>query len=108
MRTKVSVKGQIVIPAELRAKYAIVPGDVVEVCDADGKIMLFSLPKDVIKASCSFLKGSTSLTTALLKARAEERWARSYCHRATITAGARSGRQAVSVSRQLGEVCYIT
>ena len=73
MRTKVSVKGQIVIPAELRAKYAIVPGDVVEVCDGDGKIMLFPLPKDVIKASRGFLKGPTSLTTALLKARAEER-----------------------------------
>jgi AbrB family looped-hinge helix DNA binding protein len=72
MRTKVSVKGQIVIPAELRAKYSIDPGDVVDVCDGDGKIIVFPLPKDVIKAGRGFLKGSSSLTAALLRARAEE------------------------------------
>jgi AbrB family looped-hinge helix DNA binding protein len=72
MRVKVSVKGQIVIPAELRAKYAIAPGDVVDVRDGDGKILVFPLPKDVIRASRGFLKGPTSLTAALLKARAEE------------------------------------
>jgi AbrB family looped-hinge helix DNA binding protein len=72
MRSKVSVKGQIVIPAELRAKYSIGPGDVVDVCDGDGKILVFPLPKDVIKAARGFLKGSSSLTAALLKARAEE------------------------------------
>lgn len=73
MRTKVSVKGQIVIPADLRAKYAIAPGDVVDVCDGEGKILVFPLPKDVIKAGRGFLKGSTSLTKALLTARAAEK-----------------------------------
>jgi AbrB family looped-hinge helix DNA binding protein len=69
MLTKVSVKGQIVIPAEMRAKYAIHPSDMVDIRDGDGKILVFPLPKDVIQTSRGFLKGSTSLTTALLKAR---------------------------------------
>ena len=72
MLAKVSVKGQIVIPAEIRTKYAIHPGDTVDIRDGDGKILVFPLPKDVIQASRGFLKGSTSLTTALLKARAED------------------------------------
>ena len=72
MRTKVSVKGQVVIPVELRAKYAIAPGDVVEVRDGEGKIIVFPLPKDAIQAGRGLLKGATSLTTTLLKARAEE------------------------------------
>ena len=72
MHTKVSVKGQIVIPAEIRTKYAIRPGDTVDVRDGDGKILVFPLPKDIIQASRGFLKGSTSLTVALLQARAED------------------------------------
>lgn len=72
MRTKVSVKGQIVIPAELRAKYGIAPGDVVDVRDGDGKILVFPLQKDAIHTGRGFLKGPTSLTVTLLKARAEE------------------------------------
>lgn len=69
MLTKVSVKGQIVIPAEIRAKYAIGPGDTVDVHDGNGKILVFPLPKDTIQAGRGFLKGPTSLTAALLKAR---------------------------------------
>ena len=72
MLTKVSVKGQIVIPAEIRTKYAIRPGDTVDVRDGEGKILVFPLPKDVVQASRGFLKGSTSLTASLLKARAED------------------------------------
>ncbi len=72
MRSKVSVKGQIVIPAELRAKYSIVPGDAVDVRDGDGRIIVFPLPRDVIQAGRGFLKGPTALTSALLKARAED------------------------------------
>ena len=43
MHAKVSIKGQIVIPAELREKYAIAPGDTVDVRDGDGKILVFPL-----------------------------------------------------------------
>ena len=72
MHARVSMKGQIVIPAEIREKYAIAPGDTVDVRDGEGKILVFPLPKDAIQASRGFLKGSTSLTAALLKARAED------------------------------------
>ena len=72
MHAKVSIKGQIVIPAELREKYAIAPGDTVDVRDGDGKILIFPLCKDAIQASRGFLQGGTSLTAALLKARSED------------------------------------
>ena len=72
MHARVSVKGQIVISAEIREKYAMAPGDTVDVRDGAGKILVFPLPKDAIQASRGFLKGSTSLTAALLKARAED------------------------------------
>jgi AbrB family looped-hinge helix DNA binding protein len=72
MHAKVSIKGQIVIPAELREKYAIAPGDTVDVRDGDGKILVFPLLKDAIQTSRGFLQGGTSLTAALLKARSED------------------------------------
>ena len=72
MHVKVSIKGQIVIPAELRAKYAIAPGDTVDVRDGNGTILVFPLPKDAMQASRGFLQGGTSLTSALLKARSED------------------------------------
>ena len=72
MHAKVSIKGQIVIPAELREKYAIAPGDTVDVRDGEGKILVFPLLKDAIQTSRGFLQGETSLTAALLQARAED------------------------------------
>jgi AbrB family looped-hinge helix DNA binding protein len=72
MYAKVSIKGQIVIPAELREKYAIAPGDTVDVRDGDGKILIFPLLKDAIQTSRGFLQGGSSLTAALLKARSED------------------------------------
>ena len=72
MHAKVSIKGQIVIPAELREKYAIAPGDTVDVRDGDGKILVFPLLKDAIQTSRGFLQGGTSLTAALLKTRSED------------------------------------
>ena len=72
MHAKVSIKGQVVIPVELREKYAIAPGDTVDVRDGDGKILVFPLLKDAIQTSRGFLQGGTSLTAALLKARSED------------------------------------
>jgi hypothetical protein len=45
---------------------------VVDVRDEDGRIIVFPLPKDAMKAGRGFLEGPTPLTAALLKARAEE------------------------------------
>ena len=72
MHVKVSIKGQIVIPVELRKKYAIAPGNTVDVRDGDGKILVLPSLKDTIQASRGFLQGGTSLTSALLKARSED------------------------------------
>ena len=72
MHAKVSIKGQIVIPAELRENYAVTPGDTVDVRDGDGKILVFPLPKDALHTSRGFLQGGTLLTAALLKARSED------------------------------------
>jgi AbrB family looped-hinge helix DNA binding protein len=69
MHVKVSIKAPTIIPAGLREKYAIAPGDTVDVRDGDGKILIFPLLKDAIQTSWGFLQGGTSLTTALLKAR---------------------------------------
>jgi AbrB family looped-hinge helix DNA binding protein len=71
-RAKVSAEGQIVIPGELRVKYAIGPGDVVDLCDEGGRTIVFPLPNGAIRAAYGFLGGPTSLSAALLKARAEE------------------------------------
>jgi AbrB family looped-hinge helix DNA binding protein len=72
MHAKVSIKGQVVIPAERREKYAIAPGDTVDVRDGNGKILIFPVFKDAIQASRGFLQGGTSLTAALLQARADD------------------------------------
>jgi AbrB family looped-hinge helix DNA binding protein len=54
MHAKVSIKGQIVIPAELREKYAITPGDTVDVRDGDGKILVFLLSTVVFWPAVGF------------------------------------------------------
>ena len=72
MHVKGSIKGQTIIPVGLREKYAIAPGDRVDIRDGDGKILIFPLLKDAIQTSRGFLQGRTSLTAALLKARSED------------------------------------
>jgi AbrB family looped-hinge helix DNA binding protein len=57
MTQLLSKKGQIVIPAKIRAKYHLSPGDPVSVKDLDGGIMVFPLSKDPIRELRGFLKG---------------------------------------------------
>ncbi|MCL5987066.1 MAG: AbrB/MazE/SpoVT family DNA-binding domain-containing protein [Actinobacteria bacterium] len=71
-RARTSVKGQIVIPSELRKKYNILPGSEVIITDGNGKILIFPLMKDPVKEARGILKGSTSLTEALLRERKVE------------------------------------
>jgi len=70
---RVSQKGWIVIPAHLREKYNIQPGDEVAIVDYGGVLSMVPLPEDPIKAACGMLKGGRSLTEALLEERAKER-----------------------------------
>ncbi|MFQ5684377.1 MAG: AbrB/MazE/SpoVT family DNA-binding domain-containing protein [Candidatus Binatia bacterium] len=71
---KTSSKGQVVIPAEIREKIGLKPGDKVLVTLADDKrVSIEPVPDDPIKALRGFLKGRPSLTRALLRERRKDR-----------------------------------
>lgn len=71
--SKATVKGQIIIPADLRKKFNIKKGTRVAIMEGEGRVILIKpLPDDPIEASKGILKGKTSLTRALLKDRLEE------------------------------------
>ena len=69
-----TLKGQIVIPVELRRKYHIEKGSKLAVIDHDGEIILKPLHKNPIEQGLGFLKkypGSSALKE-LLKDRKRE------------------------------------
>ncbi len=68
---KVSSKGWIVIPKELRVKYDISPGDKVFISEEDERLTISSLPNNPITAFRGILKGY-SLVEELKVAREEE------------------------------------
>lgn len=70
---KTSSKGQIVIPAAIRKKLGIKPGQSVRLTLVDDRAMIEPLPDDPIRALRGCLKGDPSMTEALLEERAEER-----------------------------------
>jgi len=69
---KTSSKGQIVIPAEIRKKLGIKPGQKVALTLEKDKAVIEPLPEDPIKALRGILKGKPSMTKALLKEREKE------------------------------------
>lgn len=69
----ISSKGWIVIPAELRQKHALHPGKRVTLVDYGGVLAIVPLLIRPVSQAEGMLKGSTSLVTALLQDRAEER-----------------------------------
>lgn len=73
MSFKISDKGWVVIPAELRKKYNLKPGDKVEIVDYGGVISIVPKVKDPIQYGYGMLKGGKSLTKALLEERAKDR-----------------------------------
>ncbi len=73
MIAKATVKGQVVIPAELRKKYKIKKGSKVNIYEGEGNVIIIKpLPEDPIEASKGMLKGKTSILKALLKDRQED------------------------------------
>lgn len=71
--SKATIKGQVIIPAELRKKFNIKKGTRVAISEGVGNVILLKpVPDDPIEASRGMLKGKTSLTKALLKDRREE------------------------------------
>ena len=73
MTLKISQKGWVVIPADLRKKYDLKPGDEVHVVDYGGVLSLIPTFKDPIEVAAGMIKGGTSLTGALLEEREKER-----------------------------------
>lgn len=72
MASRISQKGQVVIPAELRARFHLQPGDPVAVQEEAGKIVVIPLPKDPIASLYGLLKEAGPLTEDLLAERRQE------------------------------------
>lgn len=70
---KVSTKGWVVIPKELREKYGLKEGARVQVVDYGNVLVLVPLPEDPIGALYGMLAGGPSLTEELLAERERER-----------------------------------
>lgn len=69
----VSAKGWVVIPAELRHRYALTPGDRVVIVDYGGVIAIVRAMDDPIAESVGLLRGDESLRSALRVDREQER-----------------------------------
>jgi AbrB family looped-hinge helix DNA binding protein len=71
--SKATIKGQVIIPAQLRKKFNIKKGTRVAIMEGEGRVILIKpLPDDPVEASRGMLKGKPSVTKALLKDRQEE------------------------------------
>ncbi len=66
---KVSRKGWVVIPRDIRERHGIRPGDRVHIVDYAGRIAIVLALKNPIRQGRGLLKGRTSLTGALLAER---------------------------------------
>ncbi len=73
MALTVSNKGWVVIPAELRKKYNLVPGTEVIIVDYGGVLSIIPALKNPVKQGRGLLKGLPSLTKDLLQERKQER-----------------------------------
>lgn len=68
----ISGKGWVVIPANLRKKYGLVPGTQVTVVDYGGVLALTPQLERPIQQAAGLLRGDSSLTGALLAERRQE------------------------------------
>jgi AbrB family looped-hinge helix DNA binding protein len=63
---KTLAKGQVVIPAELRRKFGIEPGSLIEIRAAADHLELYPLPRDPIAAFRGSIKKGPSLAKKLI------------------------------------------
>ena len=73
MEVKISTKGWVVIPATLREKYNLKPGDHVNVVDYGGVVSIVPASVDPVKHAAGMLKGDGSLTKSILEEHRKER-----------------------------------
>ena len=72
MTLKISQKGWVVIPAKIRKKYNLKPGDEVHVVDYGGVLSLIPIWEDPLEHASGMLKRKSSLIEALMKERQRE------------------------------------
>jgi AbrB family looped-hinge helix DNA binding protein len=72
MALKVSTKGWVVIPAELRRKYDLKPGTEVYVVDYGGVLGLVPAAENPLEQAEGMLRGETRLTQSLLRERKKD------------------------------------
>jgi bifunctional DNA-binding transcriptional regulator/antitoxin component of YhaV-PrlF toxin-antitoxin module len=72
MQSKVSVRGQTVIPVEIRKALNITPDTVLRWEIENGVVLVYPLPKDPVRASLGILKGKGTFE-GFLRDRTEER-----------------------------------
>lgn len=73
MKTTVSVRGQTVVPREIRECMGIVPQIKLEWQIKDGVIVVYPIPPDPVQAAVGILKGQGPTTDDLLAERRQER-----------------------------------
>ncbi len=72
MPVKVSSKGQVVLPAELRKKYGIEAGENVEILDFGGEIVIVPVPKTKGRGFLKFRGGLEKVIAAYKKMEKEK------------------------------------
>ena len=72
MTLRVSGKGWVLIPSELRKKYHLHPGAEAVIVDYGGVLAIVTAMRDPIKQGRGMLKGGTSLTKILPEGRAAD------------------------------------
>ena len=73
MNVKLSQKGWIVIPAEMRKKYRLEPGANLQVVDYGGMLAIVPAFKHPIRDGAGILKGDSSLTNLIVEEHRQER-----------------------------------
>jgi AbrB family looped-hinge helix DNA binding protein len=69
----ISNKGWVVIPAELRKKYALKPGTEVRIVDYGGVLAIVPAMPEPVKQAAGMLKSGNKLTDTLLEEHHRER-----------------------------------
>ena len=71
MTATISVRGQMVLPAQIRKRYGIAPQSKVEILDFGNEIVIVPIPKRPFSSSRGLLKGVS--TRDLVRLRRRER-----------------------------------
>ena len=69
----ISKKGWVVIPSELRKKYQLMPGTKVQIVDYGNVLTIVPVPKNPIEHGAGMLKGTDSLSEAMVEEHRQER-----------------------------------